>query len=296
MSGIEHRVVTAALVRGERVLLCHRHPDRRWYPDKWGLPGGHVELGEQPGDALRRELREELGIELTEVLTSPVRSSAPSTELSIDAWIVRDWLGEVRNLAPDEHDRLGWFELNEIATLELADPAVGALCALALVSGNRSFRFAGLDDADDIAAYHHRCWVEAFSDLLDPGVVAAMDPLGKVDRWRSWLSPGSGFVTVVAGVDGHSVGHVTVNGCELVHLFIDPDHQGGGLGRSLLAVGEALIAVGAHSTAELQTIVGNQPAIGLYRSAGWTVTDALVHNDHDGVVYDEHVLTKNLRP
>ena len=26
---------------GERILLCHRRPDRAWYPDVWDLPGGH---------------------------------------------------------------------------------------------------------------------------------------------------------------------------------------------------------------------------------------------------------------
>ncbi|GID92165.1 NUDIX hydrolase [Amorphoplanes digitatis] len=54
------RIVTALLRDGNRVLLCHRSPQRRWYPDVWDLPGGHVEPGEPPGAALARELREEL--------------------------------------------------------------------------------------------------------------------------------------------------------------------------------------------------------------------------------------------
>jgi len=41
-------------------------------------------------------------------------------------------------------------------------------------------------------------------------------------------------------------------------------------------------------------MVGNERAIGLYSSAGWTVTDRLVHTDQDGVAYDEHVLVKRL--
>ncbi len=300
MAGIVQRIVTAVLVRDEQVLLCHRHPDRRWYPNVWGLPGGHAHADEPAVGALIRELREELGIEVGALPTTPIGSEAPTPDLSIDAWIVRDWNGEVRNLASDEHDRLGWFGLDEISSLELAHRNVGELCALALAAGQRRFRFAGPADADGIAAYHHRCWVESFSLLLDPGSVAATDPFGKFDRWRSWLAPGSGFRTVVADVDGCPVGHVTVRGRELVHLFIDPDHQGdhqgGALGRSLLAVGEALILVGGEETAELRTIVGFQPAVDLYRSAGWAVTDQLVHNDYDGVVYDELVLRKRLRP
>jgi 8-oxo-dGTP pyrophosphatase MutT (NUDIX family) len=58
------RIVTGLLRDGDRVLLCHRSPGRRWYPDVWDLPGGHVEPGELPGDALARELREEVGIEI----------------------------------------------------------------------------------------------------------------------------------------------------------------------------------------------------------------------------------------
>src|SRR5215469_16567881 len=39
------RIVTAVLRDGDRVLLCHRSAGRRWYPDVWDLPGGHVEGG-----------------------------------------------------------------------------------------------------------------------------------------------------------------------------------------------------------------------------------------------------------
>jgi ribosomal protein S18 acetylase RimI-like enzyme len=49
-----------------------------------------------------------------------------------------------------------------------------------------------------------------------------------------------------------------------------------------------------HREVELNTMVGNERALGLYSSAGWTVTDRVVHTDQDGVAYDEHVLVKRL--
>jgi nucleoside triphosphatase len=47
-----------------RVLLCRMAPDRGVFPGQWALPGGGVEPTERIVDALRREVREELGIEL----------------------------------------------------------------------------------------------------------------------------------------------------------------------------------------------------------------------------------------
>jgi GNAT superfamily N-acetyltransferase len=156
------------------------------------------------------------------------------------------------------------------------------------------FRPASVDDTEAIAAYHHRCWVIAFSSLLEPGMVDRMDPRGKIDRLRTWLAPESGFVTVVADVSGTPVGHTTVSGNELVHLFVDPDHWGRGIGRQLLEVGEGLLRHAGHREIELSTMVGNERAIALYCSAGWALTSRTVHTEHDGVAYDEHVLVKRL--
>ena len=54
-------VVAAAIVRNGLLLLAQRtHPPELF--GKWELPGGKVEAGESPADALARELSEELGI------------------------------------------------------------------------------------------------------------------------------------------------------------------------------------------------------------------------------------------
>lgn len=57
-------VVAGILERGGRMLICRRRPDQP-HPLKWEFPGGKVEPGESPPDALRRELREELAIQAT---------------------------------------------------------------------------------------------------------------------------------------------------------------------------------------------------------------------------------------
>src|SRR5215467_12963763 len=64
------RIVTAFLRDADRVLLCHRSAQRRWYPDVWDLPGGHVEPEELLAAALARELREGSGGGVTSAAAS----------------------------------------------------------------------------------------------------------------------------------------------------------------------------------------------------------------------------------
>jgi 8-oxo-dGTP diphosphatase len=56
------RVVAALIPKDDRILVCQR-TRHQVMPLKWEFPGGKIEEGEQPRDALRRELEEELGIE-----------------------------------------------------------------------------------------------------------------------------------------------------------------------------------------------------------------------------------------
>lgn len=159
-----------------------------------------------------------------------------------------------------------------------------------------SMRWASPDDAERCAQYHHHAWKRNFATWVDvsPDVLDATGP--NLQMFVDRFAPDSGFRTVVA-VDeqDRAVAHVTVRENELVHLFVEHDRHRRGLGRQLLAVGERLIARGGHEVAELHTIVGNAPAIALYESCGWTLTDE-THDDTtaDGTPYTEHVLRKRL--
>src|SRR4030095_13751850 len=97
-----HEIVAALLVRNGRELLCHRPPGRRWYPDVWDFPGGHVEGRESPIKALARELEEELGILLQQPGPELVRVVEPGFVLQI--WLLEKWDGgDPVNASPAEH-------------------------------------------------------------------------------------------------------------------------------------------------------------------------------------------------
>jgi nucleoside triphosphatase len=66
---ILHRTIVVGIVQNERgeYLICKKPPHRGVFPGQWGLPGGGIEPGERMEAALRRELREELGIEVRDI-------------------------------------------------------------------------------------------------------------------------------------------------------------------------------------------------------------------------------------
>jgi 8-oxo-dGTP diphosphatase len=118
--GVTIHIAGAMLVRGGRVLLVHRHPKREAYPDCWDLAGGHIEPGETAEDALRRECREELGVEIETFVRFDMAVSNPN--LALSSFLVTGWRGEPANAEPDEHDDLAWFSADEIDDLDLAHP------------------------------------------------------------------------------------------------------------------------------------------------------------------------------
>jgi len=57
-------VVAALITRDSKLLVCQRKRNDS-HPLRWEFPGGKVEVGESPAEALARELREELGVAAT---------------------------------------------------------------------------------------------------------------------------------------------------------------------------------------------------------------------------------------
>jgi 8-oxo-dGTP diphosphatase len=108
-------VVAAALVDTEgRVLICQR-PQGKQLAGLWEFPGGKVEAGETPEQALIRELDEELGLKVTQPCLAPFVFASHTYEsfhLLMPLYLCRRWEGfaEAR-----EHEALAWVKPNRLA-------------------------------------------------------------------------------------------------------------------------------------------------------------------------------------
>ncbi len=109
-------VVAALILRGDEVLICQRRPDQPMAL-KWEFPGGKIERGETPEQALVRELDEELGIDADiGYLVARIRHVYRSGgAVDLQFFAVRSFRGEVANRI--FHD-MRWVSLRDLTTFD----------------------------------------------------------------------------------------------------------------------------------------------------------------------------------
>jgi len=92
------RVVAGLIVKEGKLLVCQR-TRHQTMPLKGEYPGGKIEEGEQPRDALRRELEEELGIFATigDELARIQHEYPNGGMVELRFFVVRDFRGELEN-------------------------------------------------------------------------------------------------------------------------------------------------------------------------------------------------------
>ena len=91
-------VVACALVDEDGRVLLAKRPSNRSFSGLWEFPGGKVEPGEKPEDALIRELKEELDIDVTKSCLAPLTFASHSYDsfhLLMPLYVCRRWNGTV---------------------------------------------------------------------------------------------------------------------------------------------------------------------------------------------------------
>jgi 8-oxo-dGTP diphosphatase len=109
------RVVAAVIEREGRLLLCRR-PEGKRHAGLWELPGGKLLPGESVEEAARRELSEELAVEVLAVGECLLKVPDPGSAFVVEFHPVKI-SGDPEAL---EHEALGWFRPDELEGLDLA--------------------------------------------------------------------------------------------------------------------------------------------------------------------------------
>ena len=108
-------VLAAVVQRDDRFLICQRPPHKR-HGGLWEFPGGKLEPGETHDSAARRELAEELAVDVQTVGRMLFSVADPGSDFVIE-FVPVTIEGEPRCI---EHSALQWLTLDELPTLDLA--------------------------------------------------------------------------------------------------------------------------------------------------------------------------------
>jgi 8-oxo-dGTP diphosphatase len=126
-------VVAAALVDGDGRILVTQRPQGKALAGLWEFPGGKVEAGERPEEALIRELAEELDIRVSEACLAPFTFAShayPEMHLLMPLFVCRRWEGFVR---PQEGQATRWLpprDLRDIPMPPADEPLIAPLIDL----------------------------------------------------------------------------------------------------------------------------------------------------------------------
>jgi 8-oxo-dGTP diphosphatase len=126
-------VVAVALIDPDGRVLIAKRPEGKQLAGLWEFPGGKVEQGERPEEALIRELREELGIVVKEACLAPLTFASHTYEdfqLLMPLYVCRRWEGMV---TPLEGQQLTWVKPTKLKDYPMppADlPLISHLMAL----------------------------------------------------------------------------------------------------------------------------------------------------------------------
>jgi 8-oxo-dGTP diphosphatase len=107
-------VVAVALVDVDGRVLIAQRPDKKQMGGLWEFPGGKVEIGELPEEALIRELDEELGIDVSGNCLAPFTFASHGYldfHLLMPLYVCRVWEGKV---TPKEGQKLKWVRPLEL--------------------------------------------------------------------------------------------------------------------------------------------------------------------------------------
>ena len=113
------RVVAALILKDDKILACQR-TRHQVMPLKWEFPGGKIEEGEQPRDALRRELEEELGIEaeIGNEVSRMVHHYPGGGSVELRFFEIHQYQGEIENRIFRE---IRWVERSALTKLDFLE-------------------------------------------------------------------------------------------------------------------------------------------------------------------------------
>jgi len=112
-------VVAAALIDPDNRVLIAKRPPGKNMAGLWEFPGGKIDKNETPEDALCRELKEELSIEVAQTCLAPLAFASHTYDdfhLLMPLYVCRNWEGTITR---NEHAEIAWVRANRLTNYDM---------------------------------------------------------------------------------------------------------------------------------------------------------------------------------
>ncbi len=132
MKKVVQKIVLAGIVVDNgKALIVHRSKDDDSFPDFWEVPGGKRDLFEKTPDGLKREVKEETGLDIEvgdpvgvfEFKAENKEEIRDSTQIS---FLVKP-VGEIKVKLSSEHQNFAWVTKEELDNYNLSEETKGAI-------------------------------------------------------------------------------------------------------------------------------------------------------------------------
>ena len=113
-------VVGGLIVKKNKILICQRSSDNE-HPLKWEFPGGKVKNQEEPQQALKRELNEELKITIEQPIylcDYMFEYQELGKNVSLFFFLINEYSGEISNSV---HNQLKWIEIKQLSDYDFLE-------------------------------------------------------------------------------------------------------------------------------------------------------------------------------
>ena len=122
---MKHFHVTCAIIEREGLVLATQRSSTMSLPNKWEFPGGKIDPGETPEECLRRELLEELAIEVhVGAFLSKNTHDYPTFRITLYPFLCKLVSGEI---VLHEHSAFRWLQPRRLSELDWAEADVPIL-------------------------------------------------------------------------------------------------------------------------------------------------------------------------
>ena len=113
-------VVGGLIIKNKKILICQRPPNNE-HPLKWEFPGGKVKKQEEPQQALKREINEELKI----TIEYPIylcdymfEYQDLGKKVKLFFFLINEYSGEISNTV---HNQLKWIEIKQLSDYDFLE-------------------------------------------------------------------------------------------------------------------------------------------------------------------------------